>query len=488
MPVILLRPSTGVAAPVSNVPTFFGRTIVPADTEALLSAVVEAQYTDTADLTSYTTGSITPVSGALYIAFARARVPGIPYRTPTLVGTNGWNVTWTRIPAAQSVYQFVGIDRGGIDVFWGVASSAVAGTLTFDYGAGTAMTTGTLHLIRIDGGPDTTAPIGATASAHDDTATVSSLNATLTALPRSTSIVVACSQSDLNTGTMTPGTGYTTLGTVQVGGSAGISQPEYDRDPTSTTVGATWSGNDIISISAVEVRVPVPALQATSVVITPPTAMSLGDLVVILGIVDDAFTPVLSIAQSGGQTWIPIGVTQYGIGVAVQRWWCRFNGAWSGPLEIAQNSVIAVMTGAMFVWRPSDQGVGWVADSNLSTFPSDASAPFDLTISSQAVRENSEVCLAEWHGDFITAMALQTAGWANPASEDQWRNDTVGGDIILSAAYKIQNAGVSGAVSNRALDAAGTITQGASYMSFYELIRDTVQVVKPQARQRASRR
>jgi hypothetical protein len=265
----VISPDANVTPPTVSATTNVPVPSVVADTTVLVP-VVAAQFVDGTDLTSYTTGSLTPTSGALYLAFVVGRTSDVAYRAPTLIGTNGWNVTWTRVPAATAIYRFAGIDRGGTDVFWGVASSAVAGTLTFDYGAGSNLKAGTLHLIRIDGGPNTTAPIGATATNHIDVNTGNTISAILSATPATTSLIVACSFSDLNTGTMTPGSGYTALGSVQVGGSAGVSQPLYDEAPTSSTVGATWSANDILALSAVEIRKagvptgPFPVVAATN--------------------------------------------------------------------------------------------------------------------------------------------------------------------------------------------------------------------------------
>jgi hypothetical protein len=222
-----------------------------------LTAVVESQFR-AYTATAFTTGSITPVASSLYIAFTIGRTQNVPHRVPTMTGTNGWNVPWTRVPAATAIYIFpvvTPIDRAGTDVFWAVAANGTAGTINWDYGSGSNYAAGTLHLIRIDGGPDTVNPIGATASANTGGNTPTSLNATLTATPASTSIVVACGSSDLNSGTMTPGANYTSLGSMQQGNALGITQTEYDEAPTSTTVGVTFDGADIIAVSAVEVLI-----------------------------------------------------------------------------------------------------------------------------------------------------------------------------------------------------------------------------------------
>jgi hypothetical protein len=222
-----------------------------------LAAVMESQLVDIADLTSYVTGSITPTNGALYLAFIVGRMndtPNVPYRCPTLVGTNGWDAPWARVPSAQAVYRFTGLDRCGVNVWWGIASGAVAGTLTFNYGPGPVYRCGVLHLVRIDGGPSLSDPIGAVASEHYDVGDKTFLEATLSRDPKPDSIVVACSASDLTGGVGTAGANYTLLGSPAQPGGAGSSQMEYDEAPVNPKVGMTWNAADILSISAVEVH------------------------------------------------------------------------------------------------------------------------------------------------------------------------------------------------------------------------------------------
>ena len=84
-----------------------------------------------ADATSYETAEITPVSGAVYLAVI-ASTETTTAGLPSCTGTNGLSVTWTVDGAKQTVG-----NGQGLTVFRGVAFSAVAGTLTFDFGAST---------------------------------------------------------------------------------------------------------------------------------------------------------------------------------------------------------------------------------------------------------------------------------------------------------------------------------------------------------------
>jgi hypothetical protein len=219
-----------------------------------LAAVVENQFTDGVDRAAYTSGSITPVAGALYVAFFVGRTNNLPYVHCEVTGTNGWSGYWNEVKEAQAVYNFAGLTRCGMSAYWTLATSGVAGTIRFAYPNVPILRAGTMHLLRIDGGPSLTAPVGVTGSAHDDTGSAAVITATLTGTPRTDSIIVACAMSDLNSGTMTPTAPYANLGSMQVPINTGISQPMFDEAPVSATVQTTFSGADINALSAVEIR------------------------------------------------------------------------------------------------------------------------------------------------------------------------------------------------------------------------------------------
>lgn len=80
----------------------------------------------TTDGASHTTAAATPVSGAVYEAWVVNLIAAGTPNVPTCAGTNGFNVTWTQV---ETVVQ----DQLRLTIFRGVAGSAVAGTLTFDY-------------------------------------------------------------------------------------------------------------------------------------------------------------------------------------------------------------------------------------------------------------------------------------------------------------------------------------------------------------------
>ena len=243
-----------------------------------LTATVARQAFFSVDATSFTTASTTPVSGALYVAFVTERTNDAIYRTPTVSGTNGWNTTWTRVPAAQSIYLFnSGTSQvGGVDVFWGIAASGTAGTITTDYGTGTNMNSHTIHLIQVGGNVNTVNPIGGTASDHhSNVVDMSGINTKLTRMPARNSLILACGRIDLNAAEIViPGPGFTILGATQ-DADTGLSTAEFNAAPTHASVGIYWnrpapfSPFDIMSISAVEIvdLVPDEVVVATAPVV-----------------------------------------------------------------------------------------------------------------------------------------------------------------------------------------------------------------------------
>lgn len=87
--------------------------------------------------TSFATASVAPVSGQfLYavICSLKATTPD----TPTASGTNGFSGTWHQIGTTLTLQtpagNFIGVSR-----FWSIATSSVAGVLTFSFGAATQL-------------------------------------------------------------------------------------------------------------------------------------------------------------------------------------------------------------------------------------------------------------------------------------------------------------------------------------------------------------
>ena len=82
------------------------------------------------DATTYAGGAATPVANATYFVVSAARVTAGQTQTPTLSGTNEWNVTWTDRSAGGVLVNSL----LRLTVFSGViGGSPTSGVLTADY-------------------------------------------------------------------------------------------------------------------------------------------------------------------------------------------------------------------------------------------------------------------------------------------------------------------------------------------------------------------
>ena len=95
-------------------------------------ATVIGSFTSTVDTDTYTTASVTPLSGQLVLAAVHSAMSVGTDTIPTLSGTNGWNVTWTQVATVD--YRTSGNERR-VTLFRGVPSSGTAGTLTTAFSA-----------------------------------------------------------------------------------------------------------------------------------------------------------------------------------------------------------------------------------------------------------------------------------------------------------------------------------------------------------------
>lgn len=124
------------------------------------------------------------------------------------------------------------------------------------------------------------------------------------------------------------------------------------------------------------------------------------------------------------------------------------------------------LSGCMIVFRPSAEWIAWELELQTFQFIDAGTAPFDAIFPSQTVKENNEVVVVEWHRDVNHTMTLQSAGWANPNSESEWANTPGGNQLVWSVAYKIHAAGTTGNIVNRANSAA---FMGALYTAWKEV-------------------
>jgi hypothetical protein len=228
----------------------------------------------------------------------------------------------------------------------------------------------------------------------------------------------------------------------------------------------------------------------TTVTIPPPSNVSKGDLILMIGLWRDPANsaPIWPATPqvTGGQSWLSIGNEVNGSGVSMQRYMCEFNGTWSADPVIGPSGVAAAaMIGFMQGFLASSPTKRWLMQSEASTFFSDTVAPFDLTWPSQPITRHNTVCLIEWHRDALHTFTLQTGPWDNPNNEPQWRNLSAG--LSLSVAFRYITSPIvnSGAVTNTT--DGSSFFGGSSYMAFYEVPRKTQVIVKSQANRRKSR-
>lgn len=100
--------------------------------------------------------SLAPRANRLYLVTVHNTKATTP-DTPTVSGTNGWNVTWTQI--GTLTYNTSGSPQSRLTLFWGVAASNISGVITASTGAITQ--TGWLLAADEVMGANTTTPIRA---------------------------------------------------------------------------------------------------------------------------------------------------------------------------------------------------------------------------------------------------------------------------------------------------------------------------------------
>lgn len=185
-----------------------------------------------------------------------------------------------------------------------------------------------------------------------------------------------------------------------------------------------------------------------------------GDLILVPLVQRDG-NPTLANGTSGGQIWNSGAMYSPGSSSSGQLFWCRFNGIWTAdPIFTTNVAGTTAISAIPIVFAPSHPLNDWAVDVSQGTGNATPTTPFDVTVTGQTAIASSTVTLAFWFNTNATATtwALQTAGWANPNSESQWRN-TQGTDLSISAAYKINTAaGATGNVTNRQLTGTGVTT------------------------------
>lgn len=177
-------------------------------------------------------------------------------------------------------------------------------------------------------------------------------------------------------------------------------------------------------------------------VVTPPTGMQAGDLV-ILEAAHAANTGTLAISNAGGQTWNAltqrVGGTQ-----TVNLFWAQFNGTWSANPSVNMVSAINNIV-VMHVFRPGHSASSWAVD--VPEASSAYAAVGTVTIPSVITQTDGALVFAAWTSADDNTWNNLTGGW-NTAGNAQYRNTSGANDQSVSSAYMVKTtAGPTGNVS-----------------------------------------
>jgi hypothetical protein len=202
---------------------------------------------------------------------------------------------------------------------------------------------------------------------------------------------------------------------------------------------------------------PVDSATATNTtnptVVTPPTNMLAGDLVLMMAEAR-ATSGTLAISNTGGQTWTS-ETQQNGTNVRIRLFWCRFNGTWSANPSVSMGSA-SCNTVVMHVFRPSKASIVWQVDvaQVSANFAAPGAPNRTVTIPGITTVTNGALVFAGWASQDDNTWGSLTAGWSTPGS-DQYRN-TSGSDQSQTHAYRVMTiAGATGNVSKNQLTLGG---------------------------------
>lgn len=173
---------------------------------------------------------------------------------------------------------------------------------------------------------------------------------------------------------------------------------------------------------------------ATQITLTPPGSMLAGDLVIVY--LYQRGTATFSVGVTGGQTWNSIGRDAGTTNLAMETYWCRFNGTWGANPQF-DFSAGTNTNAVMLVFRPTDTGKVWGTEQVATT---NAAAAATITITGITPANASSVTVGSWMtADDNTWGTLSGTGWVNTSLSAQYRN-TSGNDMSSSYAYNIKTA------------------------------------------------
>ena len=178
-------------------------------------------------------------------------------------------------------------------------------------------------------------------------------------------------------------------------------------------------------------------------VVTPPSSMQLGDLVIMQGR-SRATAGTIAISATGGQTW-NVTTQRNQSSCRTRVFWCVFNGTWSANPSISFGSALC-NTAVMHVFRPPATNFTWLLDvAESGGVYAAPTTPFTVTIPAITTQAQNALVVAFWASADDNTWGSLTAGW-NMLGSNQYRN-TSGSDGSQSFAYKFQTKGTTGTVS-----------------------------------------
>jgi hypothetical protein len=171
----------------------------------------------------------------------------------------------------------------------------------------------------------------------------------------------------------------------------------------------------------------------TTITITPPSSMLLGDLVVVY--LQQRGTATFSVGINGGQAWTSIGRNVGTANVAMDTYWARFDGTWDANPRF-DFSAGTNTSAVMLVFRPDVSTDIWETEQ-ISTI--NAAAAATITVTGVTPANPNNVTIASWMtADDNTWGTLSGTNWTKGTLSAQYRN-LAGNDQSATFAYQLQS-------------------------------------------------
>lgn len=194
-------------------------------------------------------------------------------------------------------------------------------------------------------------------------------------------------------------------------------------------------------------------------VVTPPSNMLVGDLVLVaMGSSSGSLT--VSVSNAGGQTWDTTpGCIGAASGTSLCFVWACFDGTWDADPSFEPSGTGAATTHVMLVFRPSTNDTctdKWTVDAG-PTFANQA-ANTTFTITGVTRSGASSVAIGAWVSEAATAStwgSLSGTGWSDTDLGAQYRNTQGTTDSSMAFAYNIGTGATNNVAKTQSASNAG---------------------------------